>query len=29
MLERLEDLGLPEPWRLSEPLAAAGSTTPG
>jgi signal transduction histidine kinase len=24
MLERLEDLGVPEPWRLSEPLAVAG-----
>ena len=24
MLERLEDLGIPEPWRLSEPLAVAG-----
>ena len=24
MLERLEDLGVPEPWRLAEPLAAAG-----
>ena len=24
MLERLEDLGVPEPWRLAEPLAVAG-----
>ena len=24
MLERLEELGVPEPWRLAEPLAAAG-----
>jgi len=24
MLERLEDLGVPEPWRVAEPLAAAG-----
>jgi signal transduction histidine kinase len=24
ILERLEDLGVPEPWRLAEPLAAAG-----
>ena len=24
MLERLEDLGDPEPWRLAEPLAVAG-----
>ncbi|QEC48006.1 histidine kinase [Baekduia soli] len=24
LLERLEDLGVPEPWRLAEPLAAAG-----
>jgi signal transduction histidine kinase len=24
VLERLEDLGVPEPWRLAEPLAAAG-----
>src|SRR3954470_10051732 len=24
VLERLEDLGVPEPWRIAEPLAAAG-----
>jgi signal transduction histidine kinase len=24
LLERLEDLGVPEPWRLAEPLSAAG-----
>ncbi len=24
LLEKLEDLGVPEPWKLSEPLAAAG-----
>ena len=24
IIERLEDLGIPEPWRLAEPLAAAG-----
>jgi signal transduction histidine kinase len=24
IIERLEDLGVPEPWRLAEPLAAAG-----
>ena len=24
LLERLEELGVPEPWRLAEPLAAAG-----
>ena len=24
LLERLEDLGVPEPWRVAEPLAAAG-----
>jgi signal transduction histidine kinase len=24
LLDRIEDLGVPEPWRLSEPLAAAG-----
>lgn len=24
LLERLEDLGVPEPWRIAEPLAAAG-----
>ena len=24
MLERLEDLGVPEAWRLAEPLAVAG-----
>jgi signal transduction histidine kinase len=24
LLERLEDLGVPEPWQLAEPLAAAG-----
>jgi signal transduction histidine kinase len=25
LLQRLEDLGVPEPWRLAEPLAAAGA----